>query len=336
MVLLCGRYEGIDERLLETEVDIDVSIGDYVLSGGELAAMVLIDAVVRLLPGALNDGGSAEQDSFAEGLLDCPHYTRPEDYRGLPVPAVPYASENEHWFGVPYLVMERMAGRVYLVWDPHESFARTPAVSHPLWQQCVDALVGIHRFDWRTHLSTWQEPEPLREQVERWQKIYLHSPEPQWIEQARVVEQLLLETLPDGMPVGIFHGDYQPGNILYEDGRLTGVIDWELSGIGAQLLDIGWLLMVADPANWVDEWHPVHPLPLAEIRSRYEAGMGQRFDAIPWYQAFAGYRLASIGCLNVKLHRKGQRHDPLWEKMALCLSSMFERARELLVDYAAR
>jgi len=88
MVLLCGRYEGIDERLLETEVDIDVSIGDYVLSGGELAAMVLIDAVVRLLPGALNDGGSAEQDSFAEGLLDCPHYTRPEDYRGLPVPAV--------------------------------------------------------------------------------------------------------------------------------------------------------------------------------------------------------------------------------------------------------
>ena len=252
---------------------------------------------------------------------------------GLPVPAVSYASENEHWFGVPYLVMERLPGRVYLVWDPHESFARSPAISHPLWQQCVDALVGFHRFDWRTHLAHWQEPEPLREQVERWQKIYLHSPEPQWIDQARVVEQLLLETLPDGLPVGIFHGDYQPGNVLYENGRLTGVIDWELSGIGAQLLDVGWLMMVADPANWVDEWHPVHPLPLDDIRDRYEAGMGQRFDDIPWYQAFAGYRLASIGCLNVKLHRKGQRHDPLWEKMALCLSSMFERARQLLVDY---
>ena len=88
VAIVCGRFEGVDERVIEGRGLEEVSIGDYVLSGGELAAMVLIDAVVRLLPGALNDGGSAEQDSFAEGLLDCPHYTRPEDYRGLPVPAV--------------------------------------------------------------------------------------------------------------------------------------------------------------------------------------------------------------------------------------------------------
>ena len=88
LVLLCGRYEGLDERLIEREVDAEVSIGDYVLSGGELAAMVLIDSVVRQLPGVLNDDASVEQESFVNGLLDCPHYTRPEDDGGMQVPSV--------------------------------------------------------------------------------------------------------------------------------------------------------------------------------------------------------------------------------------------------------
>ena len=88
LILLAGRYEGIDERLIEAEVDEEWSIGDYVLSGGELAALVVIDAVARLLPGALNDQESAEQDSFMDGLLDCPHYTRPEELDGRRVPVV--------------------------------------------------------------------------------------------------------------------------------------------------------------------------------------------------------------------------------------------------------
>ncbi|MEL0028087.1 MAG: tRNA (guanosine(37)-N1)-methyltransferase TrmD [Perlucidibaca sp.] len=88
LILLCGRYEGIDERLIQCEVDAEWSIGDYVLSGGELAAMVMIDAMARLLPGVLNTEASAEEDSFTDGLLDCPHYTRPEVYEGDSVPAV--------------------------------------------------------------------------------------------------------------------------------------------------------------------------------------------------------------------------------------------------------
>lgn len=95
LILLAGRYEGIDERLIATEVDEEWSIGDYVLSGGELAALVLIDAVARLLPGALNDSESAEQDSFMDGLLDCPHYTRPEEYAGLRVPEVLLSGHHE-------------------------------------------------------------------------------------------------------------------------------------------------------------------------------------------------------------------------------------------------
>lgn len=88
MLLLAGRYEGVDERLLESEVDEEVSLGDFVLSGGEIAAMAVIDAVVRLLPGVLGDEASAEQDSFVAGLLDCPHYTRPEVVEGKAVPEV--------------------------------------------------------------------------------------------------------------------------------------------------------------------------------------------------------------------------------------------------------
>ena len=78
LILLAGRYEGVDQRLIDSEVDEELSIGDYVLSGGELAAMVVIDTLTRLIPGALGHQDSANQDSFMDGLLDCPHYTRPE------------------------------------------------------------------------------------------------------------------------------------------------------------------------------------------------------------------------------------------------------------------
>jgi tRNA (guanine37-N1)-methyltransferase len=88
LILLAGRYEGVDERLIDAHVDEEWSIGDYVLSGGELAAMVLVDAITRQLPGALGHEDSASEDSFAAGLLDCPHYTRPEEYAGRRVPEV--------------------------------------------------------------------------------------------------------------------------------------------------------------------------------------------------------------------------------------------------------
>lgn len=88
MILLCGRYEGIDERLLQSSVDEEISIGDFVVSGGELPAMMLMDAVLRLVPGVLGDMQSAEQDSFSDGLLDCPHYTKPLEFQGMVVPEV--------------------------------------------------------------------------------------------------------------------------------------------------------------------------------------------------------------------------------------------------------
>lgn len=95
LVLLAGRYEGIDERIIESQVDQEVSIGDFVLSGGELPAMVLIDAMIRMLPGALGHELSAKEDSFADGLLDCPHYTRPEELQGQQVPQVLLSGDHQ-------------------------------------------------------------------------------------------------------------------------------------------------------------------------------------------------------------------------------------------------
>jgi tRNA (guanine37-N1)-methyltransferase len=95
LIMLAGRYEGVDERLLTREVDEEIAIGDFVVSGGELPALMLIDALVRHLPGALHDADSAKEDSFVDGLLDCPHYTRPPEYDGMSVPDILLSGDHE-------------------------------------------------------------------------------------------------------------------------------------------------------------------------------------------------------------------------------------------------
>ena len=119
LVLLCGRYEGIDERVLERCVDEEISLGDFVLSGGEIPAMALLDAIIRQLPGVLNDAQSAVEDSFVSGLLDCPHYTRPEEYQGSRVPEVLLSGHHEK----------------IRSWRLQQSLGRT-------WQRRPDLLAG--------------------------------------------------------------------------------------------------------------------------------------------------------------------------------------------------
>lgn len=111
LILVAGRYEGIDERVIQADVDEEWSVGDYVLSGGELPAMVLIDAVARLVPGVLGDMASAEQDSFSEGLLDHPHYTRPEQLAGIEVPKVLLSG---HHADIARWRMQQSLGRTWL------------------------------------------------------------------------------------------------------------------------------------------------------------------------------------------------------------------------------
>jgi tRNA (guanine37-N1)-methyltransferase len=111
VILLAGRYEGVDERLIESQVDEELSLGDFVLSGGEIAAMAVIDAVVRMLPGVLGDDESAAQDSFMEGLLDCPHYTRPEEIDGRKVPEILLSGDHAE---LARWRLKQALGRTYL------------------------------------------------------------------------------------------------------------------------------------------------------------------------------------------------------------------------------
>ena len=129
LVLVAGRYEGVDERLLQRAIDLEVSIGDYVLSGGELPAMVLMDAIIRQLPGSLGDPESAQQESFVSGLLDCPHYTRPEVYQDLRVPEVLLSGHHA--------AIER--------WRMKQALGRT-------WQRRPDLLARLELTEIQTRL----------------------------------------------------------------------------------------------------------------------------------------------------------------------------------------
>jgi aminoglycoside phosphotransferase (APT) family kinase protein len=249
---------------------------------------------------------------------------------GLPVPDVPYADAGEAWFGTPFIMMERLPGMPFFVWSPDPAFDRSPRAVTPLYEQTIDAMAALHRFDWRLHLRDWEAPRALRDEVVRWDAILAKSPRADWIERGRAVREQLLATGPDGAPIGLVHGDCQPGNALFDAGRLTGLIDWELASIGSRRIDAGWMMMLADRASWPDDWRPVCPLTPEEVAARYAKAIDEPCDDLAWYQAFAGYRLGAISCLNVHLHRSGRRPDDTWERFAFAIEPMFARASAIL------
>jgi len=253
---------------------------------------------------------------------------------GLPVPRVIWAGEDERWFGVPYLMVGRLSGETCFPWDPQPAWDRSAIPD--LWRLGAQALTRVHRLDWKKHLDGWVPVQPVEAEIARWQPIYAQSPEPAWAQAADELRRLLLSSLPAEQPVGLVHGDYQIGNLLFDHGRVNAIIDWELSGLGAHLIDAGWFLTFADPDSWHPDWGPVNPAPVDELRQIYEDGMGRHYPDLDWYRALAGYRMGSIVCINVKLHRRGHRPDPLWEHYALATPNLFDKARRLLLDRSSR
>ncbi len=244
---------------------------------------------------------------------------------GLPVPEIPWASPDEDQLGTPFLVMERLPGRVFVVWEPHASFSRDPAHVREIWLQAAALLARVHLIDWPLALRDWEKPRALPEELDRWTKLLRHAEDPDWHAAGTRLGALLGQRMPDDAPVGLVHGDFQPGNILYEDGRAGGLIDWELASIGAQGLDLGWMLMMIDAHAWHPDWRPVAPISAADLIGSYRRSGGPAFLNLEWYQALAHYRLGSIACLNVKLHRTGKRPDALWERFAPSISFLFAR-----------
>jgi aminoglycoside phosphotransferase (APT) family kinase protein len=281
----------------------------------------LAHLVLKLSPPGVRRAGNT--DVFRQAPL-----LRALHAAGLPVPDVPWAGADEAWFGTAFVMMTRLPGIPFFVWQPDARFDRSPHAVAPLWEQCVDALTRLHRFDWRRHLPDWEPPTPLHDEVTRCDRIVEKAPEPAWLDAAQLVRAALLDRSPPSPAYGLVHGDYQPGNVLYEGGRLTGIIDWELASIGSPLLDVGWLMFMADPLSWQPDWRPLCPLTPRAIALRY----GTEPAEMAWWQALAGYRLGCIACLNVHLHRSGRRPDAVWERFALAIPTMFGRAAVLLRD----
>jgi aminoglycoside phosphotransferase (APT) family kinase protein len=160
--------------------------------------------------------------------------------------------------------------------------------------------------------------------------VLKHAQDPAWLAAGTRLGEQLLAQLPKNPRIGLVHGDFQPGNVMFEAGRVSGLIDWEISLIGAQGLDLGWLLLFSDPQAWDAGFQPLVPVSQAAMIAAYRDAGGPAATDLPWFQAMAHYRMGAIACLNVKLHRTGKRHDPLWERFAPSIAPMFARGSALL------
>jgi aminoglycoside phosphotransferase (APT) family kinase protein len=285
---------------------------------------VLEDLVLRVPPKGVRRRGNTDvlrQVPLLQAMRRC----------GVPVADVRHWGDDEQWFEVPYLMVERFANTsTFRVGDGNRSFAAGAITS--VFEQAVDALALVHRVDWTQELADWEAPKALADEITFWEPILAKAAQPEWIGMGEEVRDLLLERLPADPVVGVFHGDYQTSNLLFRDGRLVAVIDWEIAGIGAQLLDVGWLLMMNDPESWADGDRLRSVPSFTRLVDRYAAALGTplTLDDVAFYRALSGYRFGVISCLNVGLHRTGKRPDPEWERIAPSVPYLFGRAAELL------
>ena len=249
----------------------------------------------------------------------------------VPVPRVRWAGDDLRWFEVPYIMVERMPGRTFNVWEPDTSFDTSPTAIAGLYHQAVDTLAQVHQLDWQTELAGWEKPRALDTEIRFWDGILAKAAEPQWVTQGQEVRDLLLSSQPQDPPMGLFHGDFQGTNFLFDGTRLVALLDWEISGISGHLLDLGWLLVFIDAESWQAAHSPINTVPDAgELVARYEESVQRKVPDINWYRALAGYRFGAISGFNVMLHRRGKRHDPEWDQIAPSVSSLFARAKTLL------
>ncbi len=257
------------------------------------------------------------------------------DGGAVPHCSVKWSGAETQWFGCPYFVVPKLTGDVLRLGAGEWGAKLAPAQLRAMAKQAMSALAGVHRVDWRAKCAYLGEPIPFAEDVERWDRFLPKLAEPARFALQPRVRERLLAALPEGVPIGIFHGDFQVANLFFSfEAQLQAVIDWELTGVGATLNDVGWIATFNDAAAW--DPSRGGPVPGAgfpradELVDLYCEAYGEKLPDLAWFRALAAYKFAIIAGFNLGLHRRGKRHDPLWEVTALSIEPLLARAAELL------
>jgi len=199
----------------------------------------------------------------------------------------------------------------------------------------IATMAALHNVPWEPRRQAWGDPFALSEEMKRLDYL-LDRPtlDPAVVARAPELRDRLRSSLPASARIGCVHGDFQWSNVLFNEDRVVALIDWEISLVGATLLDLGWICFFSDPASWVDPELRGTLMGADEIIDAYAeaAGFPVSIPEVRWFRAFAGYRFGVITCFNLMLHRRGKRPDPLWEETALSAPGMFEHALELLAQ----
>ena len=244
------------------------------------------------------------------------------------VPPIVWIGDEPEFFGRPYFVGGFVEG-----FKLGESTLPRAHIKR-LAREGIKTMAALHNVPWEPRRSAFGEPFALSEEMKRLDYL-LDRPtlDPAVVARAPELRERMRSSLPAAARIGCVHGDFQWSNVLFNEERVVALIDWEISLVGATLLDLGWICFFSDPDSWVSRDTAVtSPLTADEIVDIYSevAGFPVSKDEVRWFRAFAGYRFGVITCFNLMLHRRGKRDDPLWEQTALSAPRMFEHGLELL------
>ncbi|MEZ5076332.1 MAG: phosphotransferase family protein [Solirubrobacterales bacterium] len=288
--------------------------------GGRLSEAL----VIRFAPPGVRRSGATDvlaQVPILRGLGE----------RSLPVAPLRWYGDESGCLGIDAFVVARLPGRPFHMTEEVGSATPGPGGPAELFDRAVDALAVIHAVPWaELHMKT-EGPRSLAAEIDLWGRLLRRVEDPPHPAAAQL-EADLMATMRTDVQVGLFHGDFQTNNLLFEKGRLTGILDWELAGVGAQLLDLGWLAMMTDPASW-EEGYRTRLRTVSDresLRLRYELTSGRAVPNFDWFVALACFRFGAILSYNTMLHRTGRRPDPLYDLMAPSFPCLLERGSELI------
>lgn len=250
----------------------------------------------------------------------------------VPRARVLWSGDNLQWFGCPYFIQPRLNG------DTMREAARmdiySAAQRKHMARQAMTALAGIHKVDGPAKAPYLGEFWGFEFDVTRWDRFYERAAEQELLALQPRVRESLLANIPSDTRISLYHGDFQWSNLLYsDDAELLAVVDWELTGIGAVLNDLGWIGLFNEPRAWAHDGSTRGLMGTAdELESMYTEAWGSNPGNVRWFKALAGYKFSIISGFNLMLHRRGKRHDPHWEDIKPSMQANMEFAMEMLSD----